>query len=561
MKSHNTQDTADAEKWLQSFSVEQLTEILAQRKLFQDMCSAEGLVSQPPERATSLPWAAFPGACPTLVAHTSAERAVQGEAEPMHKDVYKMEREWQSLHAVLPAAPKSKIPATTSSQCMFGVCVCKRKHQPVGVMKTRAKQFVDNLDSQLVNTGTVVLTWQCCLMDDDQKDKASAGEGVPTKKLVTHLCYCSWRPFRPVFMVLEEVSGDKHCFCPALVETNQPQILTLFEVLHSLDSDACWDVTAQRFCDSHTAVSSLNGRVWVESEQLSLAMRIWHGDAVEWKKGGAGRQKRNAKIYELLAAEMGRAHRKPSRTALDDRDGGAFSEEDGDQSDEPETDKEETEGGGGGGGANCTSDGHGQASAEEEGDDNGFDVAGFLQDAALRRQQRARASPSSSSGSSDSSSTSSPDEQKRDSGGEEQICAPHQSSRSEKVLQRQRQHGSHRWGPHLLTFRKGTPTQKAAWQATCSCSSHTYTDEEQKLKKCTRSRTLPTLGTDHTSDESTEVLQALRSWLMCAGDHATREEHMALGHCRLTDEEIDLALQFFDASSESDAPRKRRRRG
>eukprot|EP00971_Amphidinium_carterae_P352190 6492471-Amphidinium_carterae.1 len=300
-KRSNAEDTASMEKWAQSFSVEQLTQILAQRKVFQDMCSAEGVMSQSPAQATSLPWAAFPGACPTLVACTTAEHAARGQGEAMHQDAYKSEQQWQSLHAVLPAAPKRRIPTTTTLQCLFGVCVCKKKFHPVGVVKTRAKQFIDSLDAELVNTGAMVLTWQCYLMDD-QNIKACAGEGVPAAKLVTHLSYCSWRPFRPVFLVLEEVMEDEHCFRQCWTETNQPRILTLFEVLYALDSNTCWDVAAHCLSNSHSAVSSLNGRVWVDAAICASPVRIWHGDAVEWSThtGGGGR----GKVHELLLAKM-----------------------------------------------------------------------------------------------------------------------------------------------------------------------------------------------------------------------------------------------------------------
>ena len=263
----------------------------------------------------------------------------------------------------------------------------------------------------------------------------------------------------------------------------------------------------------HVAVPNLSG--FVVAKRQPDSSRLWMGDGLERR-----RQRRRPRLHELCFRALREPPAQPIAVETEE-EGGDIASDVGDES-MPDVNVSESEG---------------EQEEPEEYEQDSDHANSSSSASSTSTTSNSSSGASSKSSSSSSSSTSSDGD--NDGSALNDVAVPAETSQTHSAISRAVQSGTHSYGPFRITFRKGTPSQKAGWQATCLF--HAKYGRDGKIQtRCTRSVTLGAAAVD--SDESKACLRALYTWLLSGAETESKTAHQALQIESLDDDTLDAAL-------------------
>ena len=526
--------------------------MLQERPLLIEMCGSHGAFLSIPEQ----PWPTV-SLCPTALHAVDTVVSVGTQA---------LEDAWKKRQRGLLAQPRDpSVRPVRYNPCLFGRCVCQGGSVTVALARFIA--FVKTLPAEDVASGKIIITWQPYLIDEDSEvsvrdhhPDAAGGQrneespelagGIPRlslQPLHTHLSLCQLRPWRCTLLLLTKDDSSLRVtkFRPVL-EGGVPSFFSIYDWMHELRPDMLWEVEVATLSSRHAPVSQVAGTAYVpSSDSLGPGARIWHGDVFE-KKLKADKRKRRKKrpAHEVLGSANIR-----ERVVGVDREHGAF---ESNTASTPDLNP---------------------ASADTAFDEDFSSLAAVAEfdiddsaDEMAEEAAQVEAGQHSSSSSSDSSSTSSSSdvlltvEEPPTASAE----APALPDRVE--VQRHVHTGTHTWGPFRLTYRRPTPSQRPAWQATCVFHGR-YAVDGRLVTRCTRSIVLQ--DDNPASDEAQQKLRTLYSWLLAGPAARSKAAHQALPAETLDEMSLQSALAELPDpperpvdrdSSDGEPPARQRRR-
>ena len=507
----------------------QTPQILESWRLLRDLCG-------PFADFHSLPLHPFP----SLLLRCKAEHGLHTLQQLPLTD---LEAAWVERHAGQQAQPKSAVSPVRFQPCLFGACMCSGHPK---IMMVRIARFLKQVAAEMLLGGDILIMWQCFELDTDAKSRKDrrlmeVGTGVEMlPALYTHVSLHQLRPWRPTLLqvVPQSNSTQNWMHCVPLPSSEheheyQPKIFSIYQWIHSLRPDRAWDVSIWKVSNKHAPVQRVQGGLYVDKCEEPVAKRIWFSDALEVSARRAHPTAAPRRAHEILdpdaeaAAQQGHAWARSLQAVPDDMQPLDLSDS---EVLEPTDENMDT--------LLQMSDEEGTVPREQQ-----------------HEQEGQGGGEDSSSSSSTSSSTSSSSDSDPDVGREHVQARPvmerppeHAGTDSLEVAEGQGQQelhrrahiGSHQWGPFRMTWRRSTPAQRPAWQATCCF--HAKVNEYGRVQtRCTRSATVSRDAPE--SEEAQGILRALKSWLIAGQELDTKELHQNLTNVvQLDDDALEAAL-------------------